>query len=943
MAKKQKKDLTDQASATQIEKSPGGGYKRPRSLFPLLFVCLISLTSVGFAAWQMPDSANANDSVSKVAGSENIGVADNETATTTDQDYVDIEIDKSIKLADPGSASSGTDYLYADFKWTQKDGSTYSSDLNEYFYLWDSNDPISDASPHLEGGLNGEGITFENHFNYESGIKSKAYWQPGYDIVDTSVSRSDSSFISECKAYMEKLPWMGYNSDEFYTEYAEVTYGSSPASLPSYVAMFYSRQTNGSVTKNYRLHMFYKSYQESGSSSVLACIDSSQSNTASYLTGTTTTGTDATVTIALYDSSSSNTTLNIDGSKLTRPELRISGTIDCDGSTVVTISRTSYYLNANQVNSADAGYDPRYQTIDFDKTSADFDDTTCRNFVSNYLATLQVSTNSVWRTTNNYTIEIVSEDDENANLYHNPKCDPDNDTAYPYFKVYAARQVRSSGTKTGYYRYFIFYYIKGDSKLRVLHDQSDRFTSAADYETEWPTFWLYPTSDGWTGVNGNTSNCPSYVLTRPTSRKYLRWNAERVVNGTSSWIGTTGATKYFEAPYNETMYTGATKDDFDGDFLKKYTKQSRAVSGCEVEVLTEEETDKIVNPYSFIYAVMSRVKIGSGTYAGRYYQVYLTLYYYLDSNPDLQAAVFTSYGGFNNTTSSLETDEWPSYTIHSDDAETYPTTLGCENLNYHQTDRYDYTYPYFGSTSCFVGITFSYKKTDSGSATTQSRYWELLGTDGGTFMVDDYVGDSADTENLPALKHERYVAAYNRFSDRRLYGGIDESKEYNFYGYFDSSNSYAWKDYYFYYREDTQALSNGSSYRNYNTTYSQSYRGHWNGGSTALTPDRLEGYTYSGYHLGKWNRYQQQYVSHDFVDSSGDVESFCYGVAGTYSRNYLSQYLSAFGSGLTGLYTYKIRLIPRNDEIKADMHNILADFTFSLDIGIETLGEFDRE
>lgn len=891
----------------------GGG------LFLLGALCLVS---TGFSTWTI----YINDNVSNATSEKDIGVAGVVDKTTTEQDYIDIDARSKITSLDVDSDNStSTDYLTATLSWENTNAnSKYSDDLNDYFYLFDENNRIGENSPHVTYGVNNNRtIRFDNHETSVNSITSRVAYERNFDVIDQTHTTWSEEELAECEAQLAResyviVPRSGYTSEilDLGTVTTNITNSSGDVTATyehTYLRLFCTRAVTDTASTDYRFHWFYFSLGADGKvETTMSRADSSTSQNASY-TGSVSSIENPTVT-------SSNCALRTVKSPSTSTityKVVVGTTQVFSGSTT---------LQANGSTSGSLGYDLKYQTVDKSKTRADFDTTTCEGFITSYL------TNDA---KTSWTISMIG----GNNISYTYEGD------FPYIMPYISREF--DGTNYRRFCFFFFYYDKGSGELKVSSNFSryDTSTTCRTTTDEWPTLTINP-------FNGRYSNY-SMMYNVVTGRSYLKFTA-KLPSKSSNIVA--NATIYLEAGYAYEIDKNLDPSNFNGEALTRYMQDnyiSNATSNgaTAVEVITQDDhPDNFVigendNEFPYVYFLASRYRLTNGTYYLRLF----TFTHAIGHNTLTIAASGDLTIGSKSSPSTQE--EWPTFTIHSESATSSASSL---SKTFHQDATiFRFTCTYLDNS----GATKS--KVSSVTSLSFTNHQRAIG---------DYYPTYDSSK--PATTAAQYKAAYNRSTAYALYTSVDTTKSYTFEGKWESHTSTdygtCFKSYYSYVHDGAVSRVRNSNFYSYelkantsNNINNTFYQGHYystgaptsarvylqRGKGDSVSGFNTDGYLGDDYEISKiylktqMTKNQQQRVVQEFTNGT-DTYSFYYPVGGSYSKGYLKNHLPNNIRNYD--LDYHIRLIPRSESIKADMHNIIADFTFSFSYKFESKGRWER-
>ncbi len=163
---------------------------------------MIALFSVGFASWYIDGNIETNTKISGTIETGDVEISDNTS-------YYDLKLTKVIQkdsleknAKDQVNNSDSIEIFDADFKWSNKKNSNYSSALTTYFDIFDSNNPIGDTSPRIISLDTGDTISLPMHMldAENSTIRSSMYYSNSYHIIDGNITDDEKNSLKNLDA-----------------------------------------------------------------------------------------------------------------------------------------------------------------------------------------------------------------------------------------------------------------------------------------------------------------------------------------------------------------------------------------------------------------------------------------------------------------------------------------------------------------------------------------------------------------------------------------------------------------------------------------------------------------------------------------------------------------------------------------------------------------------
>lgn len=875
----------------------------------IFLISLICLSTVGYSAWKYFN----NDSVS-TSDSGGISVAPaSEETPATDTDYVDLAIEGKF------DASSGTntylnDGVQAKLSWTKSSAleAFPSSDLNDYFYLYDQNARAGENSPYLSFGQRQSKMRFENYRLKTDSLSCYLNYEPG-DIIDKTHTSWTSSEKSSCledinsSSYFTSTPRGVTDSSQSQYYTPVVTELTSPSGY-SYLKLYCScwayvdtsLTTDEYVCYDYRVHAFY--YVKGINGTHLARADS-HFNQEAFIDGDTglssVYGLTPTISIASDYVNLANSSyftywlyLKTDITPATSGNTVYYDLLSSDAPSQLEMSDSTFAsysftgrtltLKENGFTNTDAGYNYRYGVVDKERDFTADDatrDALCESFISQYLSTkVSSSTATSYSKISSSNIGFIN--DATA-------------TVFPYFGYYQSKEAYGSSYA---YRFYFFYYILGSDQLMVSFVDT-RYTSNVSSIEDEPYLCLYPMSN---------QTDRSAIFDYSNQLSYLCYRASTSY-GSSLYLDSGKQTSYLGEPryaYADAIDTSFAFDsnNCDPDALKRQIMSKDTAIG---EVISEDDaaySDRFVkgsgSEFNFLKLFISKKTISETSYQYRLWCVSHMLGGY--------SLVLSGSGNVSSTSA-----EYPSFTINSASASTNPSYLGLDHINQ--------SYLYYVSS------------TGSSDKLTLGSYSQNYGRPG--YVVNDYL-ESEET----AIKNIKYRSLYIQESSKALYDPLDENKPHAFScQYLDNGEDYGSclksQGYYFYPSANNLNISKIDNFYTYSNAYDSDplLQGHY---YSTSAPDANRSYLMEGTStLSSISLYQLCENSPQLVrQTMSDGECYVYQVGGRKRKAYAKDFIG--DSFYETNFTLHVRLYPKSDAVKESMHTIVKSFKFALSLSV---------
>lgn len=877
------------------------------SINVILTSLIVAYISLGFSSWTITSGLEGIDE-SKNITSDDLKESNDSFKLKLNKSYDKTEFLENVDtdLID----SNQIDKLEANLSWTNnKSNSNYSGNLTDYFYLYDSKNPASENSPHLLNEVTDEKLYLENHkITLDSGttgnINSTMYYSNVYDLVDTSKTTFDKTEIDRQMKIICNLinPQNG----------TEVIYGECAINY-NYLKVYYTRTTTNSNTYEFRYHFFYH---------VKGSDDICRYDT-SYSGNGIDTSTDAsivpTITINSITTSQANKDTNFN--------------INYTATNLSSGTKRSINLLESRFSTS-AGNDSNYDILDLNKTNEDFQilRTGFENFCKTYA-------NSIKPTVSNATVEIeyIDQDSEGSNI---------NNFNNPWVYVTATRyKITSIQDNVTYYnglRYYFFYYRMQDNKVNVLSinnttglgdiSGSVYNSSSKGYDAnysitnpDWPLMITRTNNGESYNFDGQTSNSNSnYSALVPYSRysrSYLRYLVTYKKNDSSNYSTISSNLVYFDGgDYFNNINKSKTKDDFNKEALINYLVENNGYYNSlpsGTETIFEEYTSE---EFPYLYFLLSKRKTSDNKYY--YYAVNVFCYFTLDNtsnNSQIKLSQFNYQTNVNNASS----DETFNFTLHGEN-DANPTYI---SDSYHDEASYIYFDVEYMNVSNLVTVNNGKHNIGNNAGASYSSY-KLLGYN---FNEEEKV-------------EEIYNNYYNFLNSYNIYYEIDNSRMQNFNAYI-KDNTWYFSGYY-----TRKNVNSFTTFNNHYTFSNSLYQRRYSSGGTNNSGKNIQVTTSElneDYYLDNVEQLylsQKEFILLDYNFKNGvtgDLKTYTTQVFGLGVRAKAKAYqvLDRNNSDKFN-FEYTITLIPKNDEVKSNMQNILKCFDFNLNVDIKQYGVY---
>ncbi len=890
------------------------GLRRPHAFISLTLVtaCLIT---VGFSAWLVSSDTDVT-----------YGETDSNTMTASLSNYGTegtLNFDTTVNTSEFENVSTANSYdnVKVEAKLTYTDNSSHP--LKDNFEFFDSDNPYGGSSPTLKETNTGVEFNMENHYvsSTDSTVSSWINYQECYNAVSTS-SPSDSEIEAKVNEFVYvTAPPSGYTSEYYIYPTSEVT--SQSSSRYRFVATRLASSSSSGYYKNYRIHIFY--YTTQNGSDVLTYY----SNGTKYQTSNTTKDWP---TLTVSSESLSSTTTSSSTVRFTNSNSVFSGTLSYT-------LRDTYWQNSS-------GQDPYIEVLDTSRDSSDFGDgvdTVCRDWIYDYMKT-KVNTSSSY--TCDKTTDIISDTDtdDDGNLILGM------DTSrYPFMKTYFAR-LQYNSVQYRYYRVFHFVYVKGSTKLKVMHANANLgVSSGTNYSSTYPTVYINSVDE-----SSNTSNYNRYQYgTTNTSafRTVLTYYTKSSSTASDTSATNTSYARLLDSDVNTFILdTSVTQDDFDDyqiyDYMKNVTMPDASTYTTELIVDYDTVSQYVtgIDNYPYVKFVMGR-RYYTSTSTYQNYYLYAVVKRYSSANGQLIYG-YTSC----NLGTSCKSSNWPTYTLYAEGSgysSSLPSVINGET--------------YTGDRS-IIYLTRYYEATTGASTKNSNANINLAGDSNGNAETVSYDSTleselvsagtmtSAEYQALTYTDAEEEAETDNfekHFSNTAyLYRSLDESKENNFRCYIQSGNYYfAWTYYtkgYMNSANSTPVVETGRQglFLDYQDPYYDGYL--YSSSGTALTTSTLDPdtYEYQGYEIVKPRQSEKLGVKFIFQNKtdSTDVKKYYIDLSDNSGSN-PKTYFKTLMSGYTGSqyhFKYTLNVKAKNDTAAANMEEWLKDYNFQFTVGLNT-------
>lgn len=865
--------------------------KRLHYYFTILFTAIAVMAS-GFSSWAIANTAADTWN----SGSGNLQGPD---VDSTGNDGYTLRMNKRMAVSDLLPQKTEDSYtnelLNAKLTWNENRGYP----LEENFDFYDINDPLGENSPKLYEHNSGREFSFENYYVKENKplFASKIFYSPNYTVLDTSPI-SDS----EVENAVKKLPYVSAPPEGYTSEYKIYSSSEAGGTHACYRVVFTRLRSSTDATKykKYRTHLFYRVKDEGKShlTYTLSTVFQNTDVTYDYPTVKKTAET-------INSEKTSNKSVNIN--------VKFSG--EANDRVLNNISLCDFSYND------DAGKNPYYNSIDYDKINSDFDDIRCKAYVKEYMD------NVVQALGSNYSCSLEEDIRSDTDVDQEGKSVLGIDTArYPFVKTVFARVQKKIGANISYrnYRVFFFYYYKESALLRVAHNNSF-VQNRENYENVFPQIYLRSMDD--------TTNASTFG-------KYMSYNRHRLVatleNQYRSGLNGNVATvkeNLWTAFANGDLFLSQINKNFDPSFflgpnLERYFRSLNAYKDTANEhfefVTDENEIKKYVSnmdAFPYIRFVMARKRRLSDNKCYNF-TLFLIIELINANSNDYYSASYKALN-LNPANHYYDGDYWPSYKIHLETDE--DPSLIYDDF-FHQS---------------ILKLTRTYRNMNNVEQTSTVSTVLNAGY--------DYNQGSSTVDEDP---REKEYYKYHLEQNYRLCDTIDLSRDYCFEHTVEKNEAGLLTHYFYiqYFRKyaGTKYVYNnlGKTDFKFNASENLLYGGyeHTSSGSSVLTSETLpSSYKYKGYQLIQPDHRQPLRVRFNFEDEgTGDLFNCVYNIdAGAMKKQYFADVFTPVTSDYY-YFTYTVKFRPKTDYAKRNAEHLLRTYNFKFELSRDEENCFKR-
>jgi hypothetical protein len=851
-----------------------------RSARALFAFSIVGLFGIGYATWMFADFSNKYGSTS-----DDVSVAPTTEGATNYTVSFPATVSSSSLAPANSSNTYNLDLLQAKLSYTENS----SHPLNDNFQLYDAKDPIGENSPSLTETESGRTFQMENNYldSINSNFSSTIFYGINYSQpVTDDMSGMDAAIKNKLDANpLISAPRNGYSSE--YKIYSISDTGQTKNVYRVAVSRD-NKTTETGKRLRYRLWVFFR-VSDKGSTYLAY----RYANLSAFAWSN---GSDTTLDFPTIEDQNKYTAPS---SKYTTSYASLKYTFSKTDSDIERTGTSNIYLYDGDFSSY-AGQNPHYDLADYSKTSSDFDDTTCKNYVKQWMSDNVIKTSTTMSCGDD---DVISDTDLSEDGTSN-KLGMDAGR-YPFMKTVLARYELTSGGNTQYlgYRVFYFFYLAESGKLRVINNGTAYGTST-NYNAALPTVYLYSIDDDSPSSLSRNSYSMSYI------RAMLTYDRQSTVGGTSKSVSENLVTRFDDHRFIYTRVdTLSTQDDFNAESIISARKSSNVAgfvdgSSYTAEILSDyDEVSKYVTniaDFPYLKFILTRLHYSDGTYGN--FGITVALNRFNGTNGAIDQVLYTTPSGVGN----LKRDYWQTWTIHKTDAESNPSLIS--GFNDPSILRMTATYytSVSGETSASKDISISFTGNDSNSN-------------------NKYVTSSDETAEQKAQMGLHLNNTYT------IYNDIDLTKPHSF-SYYIQNGNYCFTNRFFVSGHSSSLSAIEYTYKaGFSTSISPKYGSYTSTSRDVLSTASLPTtFVYQGYRLYQMSKTEYFYVIHTFKNSStGEERSYAFPLSntGAVPKTYFKTFLDENKSSSLS-FVYKVHFIAKTQYAKANAASLLKGYNF---------------